>query len=321
MIDYQAARLAGHAAEQGGVFTTAQALDAGMHKREIARLVSRGDWVRLRRGAFVLRETFEAADDVGRHLLHVHAASLTLASAHRFSHISSALLHELPCYRLDLEEVHVTHVEGTSSGRHESGIWHHVGDCPPDQLVTCRGLPALSPARTAFDVARVASPQSALVVADAALGAGATREQLRAQLERCGDWPGARRASRVLPMADGRAESPGESVARWALHAIGMPPDELQLRLSTDGGPVRTDFAWRKWRLVGEFDGKVKYGRLVRPGESAADVAWRERQRELAVERADWGVVRFTWADAHELDRMRYLMLQARERSDGRRSA
>ena len=50
------------------------------------------------------------------------------------------------------------------------------------------------------------------------------------------------------------------------------------------------------WVAV-EFDGKVKYGRLLKPGQTASDVAWDEKLREDALARLGWEVVRWTWAD------------------------
>ncbi|GAA4349926.1 hypothetical protein GCM10023145_12190 [Angustibacter luteus] len=289
-----------------------------MHPREIQRGLADGHWVRLRRGVFAPSRFVTEADAAGRHVLQARAAHLTLRSPIAFSHTSAAMVHGLPAYDLDLSEVHVTHPDGASSGRHEGGVWHHVGALTTERVRTVDGLPVSDLARTSLDVARVASPASALVIADAACARGVTQEQVRRDLEACMDWPGARRASRVLPLADGRAESPGESLARWALHQLDLAPDELQLEIRTDEGVVRVDFAWIRWRLVGEFDGKIKYGRLVKPGETASDVAWRERRRELAIERASWGVVRFGWADVHDLPRLGRLVVGGRGRAERR---
>jgi hypothetical protein len=308
-------RLSHAFATQGSVFTTAQAVEAGLSNREITRLLSRGEWVRLRRGAYTTREVHDAADSAGRHRLSVRAAHLTLRARRAFSHTSAVVLHDLPLHDLDLSEVHVTHLDGEGTGRHESGVWHHEGAVPAGDVLQVDGLPVLTLHRTAFDVARIATPQAAIVVADAALRHGATCADLRAQLEAGMDWPGARAASRVLPLADARAESPGESLARLVFHQVGLDPDELQVRVSTDSGEYRLDFAWTRWRIAGEFDGRVKYGRLVRAGETPSDVVWRERQRELAIERAGWVVERFTWAELRDPQLVRHRLLEAMARA------
>ncbi|WP_426564790.1 type IV toxin-antitoxin system AbiEi family antitoxin domain-containing protein [Angustibacter sp. McL0619] len=322
MTELLVPRLTGLVSAQHGVFSTAQALDAGVHPREIQRAVTTGEWVRLRRGVYAPGGIVARLDDASRHVLDARAAQLTLHGPRVFSHITAAMVHGLPAYDLDLGEVHVTRPGRSTSGRHEAGIWHHVGALPEDRVTELVGLPVSDLCRTALDVARVAQPASALVIADAACARGVTSAQLRSDLAACMDWPGARRASRLLPLADGRAESPGESIARWALHALDLAPDELQLPVRTDSGVFRVDFAWTRWRLVGEFDGKIKYGRLVKSGESPSDVAWRERQRELAIERSSWGMVRFGWADVHDLGRLRHLVLGAKARVEvHRRSA
>jgi len=55
-------------------------------------------------------------------------------------------------------------------------------------------------------------------------------------------------------------------------------------------------------RTIGEFDGRVGYGRLVRPGQSPADAVYEEKLREDAIRDTGRQVVRWTWP---ELDRPR----------------
>ncbi|MDZ7911442.1 MAG: hypothetical protein U5O16_06340 [Rhodococcus sp. (in: high G+C Gram-positive bacteria)] len=59
----------------------------------------------------------------------------------------------------------------------------------------------------------------------------------------------------------------------------------------------RVDFLWREQRTVGEFDGRIKYGRLVPAGRSAEDVRWKEKLREDRLRDAGWQVARWTWSD------------------------
>jgi hypothetical protein len=58
---------------------------------------------------------------------------------------------------------------------------------------------------------------------------------------------------------------------------------------------VRADFGWPARRCVGEFDGRAKYGRLLRAGETPADAVFREKVREDAIRAQDLGVARWTW--------------------------
>lgn len=54
---------------------------------------------------------------------------------------------------------------------------------------------------------------------------------------------------------------------------------------------------WEEHQTLGEFDGRVKYGRLLRPGQRPEDVLWAEKLREDALRDLGWQVVRWTWAD------------------------
>lgn len=76
------------------------------------------------------------------------------------------------------------------------------------------------------------------------------------------------------------------------------------------------DFAWPEHRTIGEFDGRVKYGRLLRPGEDAGEVVFREKVREDLLRDAGWQVVRWVWADLDRphvvADRVRRAFRRAR---------
>jgi hypothetical protein len=53
---------------------------------------------------------------------------------------------------------------------------------------------------------------------------------------------------------------------------------------------------------VGEFDGKIKYGRLLRPGQDAGEVVYAEKLREDALRDTGLSVVRWTWQDLETFD-------------------
>ncbi|WP_375424270.1 hypothetical protein [uncultured Friedmanniella sp.] len=130
-------------------------------------------------------------------------------------------------------------------------------------------------------------------------------------LARASGRPGVAAARRVVAFADPRSESPGESHSRVVLHAIGLPPSSLQYEVSDPSGRVvaRCDFGWEEHRTVGEFDGVVKYGRLLSPGQTAADVVYAEKRREDAVRDLDLRMVPWGW---HDLQRERVLAARLR---------
>ena len=61
-----------------------------------------------------------------------------------------------------------------------------------------------------------------------------------------------------------------------------------------------SDFGWPEQRTVGEFDGKVKYGRLLKPGQDPGDAVFEEKLREDAFRARGWEVVRWTWTDLRD---------------------
>jgi hypothetical protein len=104
---------------------------------------------------------------------------------------------------------------------------------------------------------------------------------------------------RAVRFADGRSESVGESRSRVLLHGLGLMPSTLQLEVCDSSGRLlgRTDFAWEDAGVVGEFDGRIKYGRLLRPGQEPGDAVFDEKLREDAIRDQDLGVVRWIWRD------------------------
>ena len=88
--------------------------------------------------------------------------------------------------------------------------------------------------------------------------------------------------SGALPIADGRADNPGES---WSAGdpdpSSDVAPTDLQVRLEDEEGLIGyADFGWGD-DVVGELDGKGKYGNRGRhgPGGSGAHRAPREATR------------------------------------------
>ncbi len=170
----------------------------------------------------------------------------------------------------------------------------------PSDIVAIDDVPVTSVARTVVDLARTVSFESGVVFADAALACGSvTVEQLSAALLGAKGWPGAPRARRVVEFADGRAESVGESRSRVALARAGFPAPVPQWEVRDASGRLigRVDFGWPRWRVVGEFDGRIKYGELVRPGSAPGDVLFAEKLREDALRAESLQVIRWTWQD------------------------
>lgn len=159
----------------------------------------------------------------------------------------------------------------------------------------------------------------AVVVLDQVLSphraAGVTRT--REELQRiCAGLPSKaarRRGSEALALADPRSESVGESWSRALIHRLGFEVPELQHRIPGPYGEVaRTDFFWPGARLVGEFDGLLKYLRSQDlSGTDPARVVVEEKHREDLIRAEGYGVVRWVWDDLRRPERFAALLLRA----------
>jgi very-short-patch-repair endonuclease len=93
----------------------------------------------------------------------------------------------------------------------------------------------------------------------------------------------------ALSLTDARHESPGETRTAHLLRRLGYDL-EPQIEVVAGGRRYRPDFRIRETRVLIEFDGAVKY-----PDRSTT--LFEEKQREDALRREGWIVVRLVWAD------------------------
>lgn len=273
------------------------ALREGWSDAELTHQLHSGHLSRLRPGAYVPATT--PVDEAHRHRLLIAATLEVLRRPAVVSHQSAAVLLGMPLWRVDLRRVHVTRRPPASSevGRH---LRCHVARLADEDVVMVDGVHVTSPARTAVDLARTLPAEPAVVALDAALRRGLVhRPELERLLRGIAGTPGSRAAARAVGSADGRSESVGESRSRLLLQRLGLGPSTLQMAVHTANGQLlgRADFGWEEARVVGEFDGRVEYGRMLRPGQEPGDVVFEEKRREDAFRDEDWGVVRWTWAD------------------------
>ncbi|MGD9988469.1 hypothetical protein [Pseudonocardia sp.] len=284
-----------------GLATRAELVGAGFTDGELRRRRRDGRLHRVARGSYAAGDDPRVVDAAARHRLRVRAALRRAAPGAVASHASAALLHGLPTWGLPTSLVHLTR-DRPGGGRRERLRHVHAAPLRPDEVTEVDGVAVTTVARTVVDLARTLAFEAAVVAADAALGAGlVSTASLAVAVGRAGGRRGGPAASRVVAFADGRSASVGESRSRVALHEAGLPAPRLQWEVRDSGRLLgRTDFGWPGQRVVGEFDGRVKYGRRGVPaisGEAPADVVWAEKRREDALRAAGLHVVRWTWAD------------------------
>ncbi|MGI9003582.1 MAG: type IV toxin-antitoxin system AbiEi family antitoxin domain-containing protein [Pseudonocardia sp.] len=289
-----------------GPLLRARLLASGYRDEELRRMQSDGALVALRPGAYVPSTDARLRDPATRHALLVQAVVQQLSPGAAVSHVSAAVLHGLPLWEAPLDRVHVTR-DRRSGGRRSRLLHLHAAALDADEIVMASGVAVTSVARTLVDLARVLPFEPAVVPVDAALHRGVVdRADLDDAVERARSRRGNSAARRVVAFADGRSESVGESRSRVAIARCVLPVPVPQWEVRSDAGVLlgRVDFGWPELSTVGEFDGRVKYGRLLRPGETAGDAVFREKRREDDIRDAGERFVRWVWDDLDRFDRV-----------------
>ena len=282
------------------IWTTRELLARGYSQAELARRVRAGQLVKIRPGAYEVPVDGEQRGYVERHRRLVLATAPRLVSGAVVSHGSAAVLHGLPVWPASVERVQVTR-DRSNGARQRTWVAVHGATLPIEDVTLVDGVAVTSVARTILDLARTRPWEQAVAAGDQALAAGLDPAELAEGLGRMARWRGTIQARRVAGFLDPLSESVGESVSRVRCYEQGISPPTLQYVIRDRRGRhvARCDFAWEEFRTVGEFDGKVKYGELLRPGERVEDVVLAEKRREQAIRDEGWQVVRWLWADLY----------------------
>jgi hypothetical protein len=282
------------------ILLTRQLLDAGYDKGELRRLQRTGELTHVRRGAWLRGSDSDELSREERHRRLVEAVAVQTLPGAVVSHGSAAVVHELPVWSGATQRVHLTRSR-SSGAKRRSDVDLHAARLPSGHVVTVAGLPVTSLARTVADLARTLPFEQAVAAGDRAAALGLDFGDLEDVLRAMEQWPGVRQARRVADFLDGRSESAGESVSRVRLWEQGLPIPVPQHEVYDHEGTflARVDFCWQDRRTVGEFDGRVKYGALLQPGQRIEDVVYAEKLREDALRDAGWQVVRWIWADLY----------------------
>ena len=277
-------------------FTT-DLLAEGWTATEIARLERLGELKRIRRGAYEPPPEGELDHrELHRRLIAATIRQTPVEAV--LSHMSAAVLHGLPIWPSHLARVHLTR-DQRGGGKIRRYTHLHVAPLPELDVGMIDGFRVTTAARTVLDLLRCLPMEKGVPIGDAALRAGLSLEQLAEVAGHCIGWRGMAQARRSLAFLDGRSESVGESSSRVVIHRLGLPAPTPQFEVFSEQGLLvgRADFGWEELRTLGEYDGKTKYGELLKPGLSTADVLYAEKQREDALRDLGWQVVRWIWAD------------------------
>ncbi|MFI8565673.1 hypothetical protein ACIGGF_03820 [Rhodococcus sp. NPDC078407] len=299
------------------IVSRSDALSRGTSDAELQRYCRTRAWRRLRPGRFVSRVHFDSLTPEEKHRV-VAEAVFDAASAPDavVSHVSAAIFHGLDVWNADLSRVHITRNRARGGGRSSGLRSLHTSPYTDEEVVDIDGVRVTALARTVADCARTLPFETAVCIADvAARTHGLAAEAVVAALNSCPNHPGNRMARRVADVMDGRSESVGESRTRVLLLNLGYTPALQVLIIDSRGFVGRVDFDLDEVRTVLEFDGKVKYGRFVPEGKSAADVVWDEKRREDRIRATGRQVVRIAWADLDHPELVDRMIRDAAERT------
>jgi hypothetical protein len=290
-------------------------IDEGWSDRGIARMVAASKWARVRRGVYVDMAAWKLLDGPGRHELVARAVVHQGKTELVVSHASGLPFHNAPTWGFDLSEVDVTRTD-EKTGRREAGVRQHRGKIVPGDVVLKHGLKVMHPTRLSLEVTTLVGVEPALVVVNHFLHCKLTTiERLEERYARgMVHWEGTLCTDVVLRLADPRVESVGESRTLhlcWSQH-LPRPIPNYKIRNAAGKVVARVDFAWPELGVFLEFDGKVKYLRHLREGESVTDAVVREKRREeMICELTGWRCIRIVWADLerpeHTAARIRHL--------------
>jgi hypothetical protein len=240
---------------RAGLLRRADAVADGFSDVELARLVRRGELARLQRGTYLTDPTAAPAELAARHALRVAATISDLRVPAVVSHLSAAALHGLPLWGVRLSRVHVLR-RPPASGASNVRLHLHVARYADEDIAVVEGLALTDVTRTVVDVARTASFEAAVVVADAALYRRLTSLiRLRECLARMGPVPGVRcsagsgvrrrveRERRREPQPRGDAPTPaavtGPASTRASRRSIGDRALRLRVGAVPHGRRVR----------------------------------------------------------------------------------
>ncbi|MDO8120983.1 type IV toxin-antitoxin system AbiEi family antitoxin domain-containing protein [Isoptericola sp. b490] len=259
-----------------GVVTTASARRVGASRSDLDAWLRRGALTRVARGVYAVATELTPEERYRRWV----EAVLTGLPDTVVAGPAAVVLHGLPLLGAAPSVVHVAVEQrhGRKPGRH----LHPMGPLDPDDVVRVGRWAVASPARAVLDTARLMGAASGVVAADAALRCRlVSRAALEETCASLAGRTGVRRARRVVRLANPESESPGESWSAVVIDDLGLPaPARQHEHLDGRGLIGRSDFWWPEQSVVGEFDGRVKYGRTNPSGRAPEAVLWDEKRRE-----------------------------------------
>jgi Protein of unknown function (DUF559) len=166
--------------------------------------------------------------------------------------------------------------------RRQAGLLVRTDRVADDEIMTVRGIPVTTPARTAFDIGRYVERPDALGRLDALHRAAPFRaEDVEDLIARYGPVRGVCQLRELMPLVDAGAASLKESWLRLLLVDCGLPVPETQIPVFDGGEPFAyLDMGWRDLKLAVEYDGdqhrtdRLQYVRDLRRLPKVEKLGW-----------------------------------------------
>lgn len=300
-----------------GVWTRRQAADLKLSDTRIDHRVASGEWQRVRRG--VLTDSGVVPDPLMRGWAAVHACggSGTAWAAGR----TTARLLDLPLIddwdpATGAAEHVVDDVAVMSSRhpRHRATLKVQRLELVPGDTCLIGGCPSLTLERALPGLARMLSFEALVCLLDAALHDGVIDDaRLDAVVEAQAGRRGCRALERAVSLADGRAESPAETLARLILlpDLPGLVP-QIQVFDRAMREVARFDLADDELKLAVEADGLR--------GHAGAQMVAKDQRRDRTTGAFGWTTERCTWWELRrEKEQLRARVVATAERLRRRR--
>jgi len=265
--------------------------------------------VRVRSGIYAPRAGYLKLKPWERYAARVHA----FARSHPDAVLcleSAAVAWGLPCFG-EARDIHVFDPDRSRSRRF-GDVCVHTGR--HERVFTRQGpLLCTSMLDTVVDLTRLLPPAEGLAIVDAAIssrqGGVLNLTEIRDHAASQPTTRGSAQQRWLWDHADGRSESPGESLSRAAIEWCGFEDPELQHEFHYEHADDRVDFLFPSVRAIGESDGWGKYD-LENATKAAAHLK-DEKRREDRLRRHGHPFARWELGDVWRLTPLQHALSAA----------
>lgn len=172
--------------------------------------------------------------------------------------------------------------------RHKTnGILLHSDKLADDEVCVANGLPATTPARTAYDLGRRRGLTTAVIRIDALMQATDLKPaDIQLLVDRHRGARGIVQLREAINLSDAGAESPQETRTRLVLTDAGLRPQRTQIDVFKRFGVHvgRIDMGWDDWLVGVEYDGKQHW--------TDPAVRTRDIDKQAEYEALGWRIIR-----------------------------